>query len=93
MGTPISKEMLTEMTPAIKEACVPQITRDKTSRPISSVPNQCAALGALRMALQLVAIGSCGEMKGANRANKMKPTTTAKPNNALGLLRKRSQAA
>ena len=34
-----------------------------TSRPISSVPNQCAALGALRIALQLVAIGSCGAIQ------------------------------
>jgi hypothetical protein len=34
------------------------MTRDSTSRPISSVPNQCAADGAWRIAIQLVASGS-----------------------------------
>ena len=33
-----------------RRARAPKITRDSTSRPISSVPNQCAADGALRIA-------------------------------------------
>ena len=58
MGTPTESEMATETTPAISEARAPQMTRERTSRPISSVPNQCCAEGALRIALQLVASGS-----------------------------------
>ncbi len=37
---PPSSEMLTDTTPASSEARAPQITRESTSRPISSVPNQ-----------------------------------------------------
>ena len=43
IGTPSSSEIDTDTTPASSEARVPQITRDNTSRPISSVPNQCAS--------------------------------------------------
>jgi hypothetical protein len=39
-GTPISTAPMTETTPAISEARAPQMTRDSTSRPFSSVPNQ-----------------------------------------------------
>ena len=40
IGTPSISEIETDTTPASREARVPQITRDNTSRPISSVPNQ-----------------------------------------------------
>ena len=60
--------MSTETTPASSDARAPQMTRDSTSRPISSVPNQCAADGALRIALQLVASGSYGATTGASNA-------------------------
>ena len=40
IGTPSISEIETDTTPASSEARVPQITRDNTSRPISSVPNQ-----------------------------------------------------
>ena len=50
--------MPTETAPASSEARAPQMTRVSTSRPISSVPNQCSAEGGLRTAVQLVAIGS-----------------------------------
>ncbi len=50
----------TETTPASKLARAPKITRDRTSRPFSSVPIQCSADGALRIAVQDVAIGSYG---------------------------------
>ena len=44
--------------PASNDARVPQTTRESTSRPMSSVPNQCADDGAWRIADQLVSIGS-----------------------------------
>ena len=55
---PDAERHATETAPAISEARAPQITRPSTSRPISSVPNQCSAEGALRTSVQLVAIGS-----------------------------------
>ncbi len=58
IGMPKASEIETDTTPASSDARVPQITRESTSRPISSVPNQWAAFGALRTALQLVASGS-----------------------------------
>src|SRR4030095_1606836 len=66
-------------TPASSDARAPQITRDRTSRPISSVPNQCAADGALRMALQLVASGSYGATTGAKIATVTTTTITTTP--------------
>src|SRR5271165_336504 len=76
IGMPSTSEIDTDITPARSEARVPQITRESTSRPISSVPNQCAALGALRIALQLVASGSYGATAGASKARSTKNTTT-----------------
>ena len=58
MGTPSAIEMHTETKPASSDARVPQITRARTSRPISSVPNQWTADGALRTALHDVCSGS-----------------------------------
>ena len=57
-GTPMPAAISTETTPASRLARAPKITRAATSRPFSSVPIQCSALGALRIAVQLVAIGS-----------------------------------
>src|SRR3954454_3302444 len=75
----MDSEISTDTTPATSDARAPQMTRDRTSRPISSVPNQCAALGALRMAVQLVATGSYGETTGASSARATKNTTTTNP--------------
>ncbi len=50
--------MITDTKPASMLALAPNNTRDSTSRPFSSVPIQWAADGALRIALQDVAIGS-----------------------------------
>ena len=91
-GTPISSEIDTDTMPASNEARVPQITRDSTSRPISSVPSQYCALGALRMAAQLAAIGSSGAIHGANRASTMNATTTARPTSAPCRRLRRNQA-
>ena len=68
-GTPTDSESSTETTPASKDAREPQMTRDSTSRPISSVPNQWAELGAFRIAAQLVASGSYGATNGASSAS------------------------
>ncbi len=43
--------------PATSEARAPKITRDKMSRPISSVPSQCAALGGSSKSAALWSIG------------------------------------
>ena len=79
IGTPNDSEMHTDTSPASSDARAPQMTRASTSRPISSVPKRCAALGALRIALQLVCSGSYGATNGANSASRMKNTTTASP--------------
>src|SRR6478752_9240929 len=84
--------MATETTPASSEARAPQTTRDSTSRPISSVPNRCSALGALRMSLQLVCTGSKGAISGAASAMVTKTTTTASPKTAARRLSSRRQA-
>ncbi len=57
-GTPKASAMPTDTRPALSEARAPQMMRERTSRPTSSVPSQWAHDGALRTALQLVAIGS-----------------------------------
>ena len=49
-------------------------------------------LGALRIAPQLVAIGSCGAMNCANTAKITKLRTTVKPSRALGRRRRRNHA-
>ena len=67
IGTPSASEIDTDTTPARIEARAPQMMRDSTSRPSSSAPNQCAALGAARTALQLVASGSYGAIHGAKQ--------------------------
>jgi hypothetical protein len=81
IGTPISSEIDTDTTPASSEARVPQITRDSTSRPISSVPNQCSAEGALRIAPQLVAMGSRRDPRRAQRQHD-EAETMASPSSA-----------
>ena len=57
-GTPTPAAISTDTTPASNDARAPNTTRDSTSRPFSSVPMRCCQDGALRMAPQLVAIGS-----------------------------------
>ncbi len=84
--------MQTDTRPANSEARAPQITRDSTSRPISSVPNQYCALGALRTALQLVATGSYGAMYGAKTAITTKKITTTRPSIAPRRRTRRRQA-
>ena len=69
-GTPMPAAISTDTTPASRLARAPNTTRDSTSRPFSSVPIQCASDGALRIAVQLVAIGSYGAISGAKIATR-----------------------
>src|SRR5258708_34559211 len=66
--------------------------RAMTSRPISSVPNQCAGLGGLRTADQLVAIGSYGLISGAKTAMATRNSTTTAPTMAPRRLTRRRTA-
>src|SRR5712671_6156484 len=63
------------------------MTREKMSRPNSSVPNQCAVEGGANRAGKLSAAGSCGASSGANVANTTKMITITAPAAAKGLLR------
>lgn len=78
-GTPIAAAIKTETTPASRLARAPKITRASSSRPISSVPIQCAQEGAWRIADQSVAIGLTGEISGAAAATATKRTQSANP--------------
>src|SRR5262249_42830706 len=55
---------VTGMTPAISEARAPQMSRDSTSRPTSSVPRRWTAEGGFRMAAKSVAAGLKGARGG-----------------------------
>ena len=58
----------TTLTLTSIETRVPKMMRDRMSRPSSSVPIQCAALGATRRAGKFCAIGSYGASHGAASA-------------------------
>src|SRR5271166_3618662 len=64
------------------------MTRLSTSRPTSSVPNQCASEGALRTLAQLCAVGSYGETTAASNASKMNSKMTSSPKMAALRLHK-----
>ncbi len=72
--------MATETMPASSEERAPQTMRARMSRPISSVPSQCAAEGAVRIAPQSVATGSGIGRSGARIARATKKATSAVPN-------------
>ncbi len=92
-GTPMPPAISTETTPASRLARAPKITRESTSRPFWSVPIQCAQDGALRIAVQLVAIGSYGATSGANTATSTTKTITTSPNTASLRPRNRRSAS
>ena len=80
-------------TPATRDARAPQSTRDSTSRPFSSVPNQCS--GGRRLA----DAGPGGrdrivgrEDRGEQRRQRRRATTTTSPNTASRCRRKRRSA-
>ena len=78
-GTPMATAIATEMTPASSDARAPQIMRERMSRPRSSVPSQYSVEGALRIADQLVALGSGIGSSGAKTASSVKKTMMMQP--------------
>src|SRR6266446_5365915 len=68
-----------EKTPACIEMRAPQTTREKVSRPRSSVPNGCAQVGALRICFQSPWIGSTVAIHGAALAVAMNTSTITAP--------------
>src|SRR5437773_1759398 len=76
--------IVTGITPASNDARAPQMRRDSTSRPTSSVPSRWTSDGALRTARKSVALGSNGASAGAATAIPMNPTTTANAIEAAG---------
>src|SRR3989304_3786540 len=73
--SPIAKRM--ERTPARIEIRAPQITRERLSRPRSSVPNGCDQLGAFRTWLQSVRMGWAGAARGAGPPRPRRSRRTA----------------
>src|SRR5215470_2955140 len=63
------------------------MTRERMSRPSSSVPNQCARLGGVSRPGRSIAAGSCGANHGAKRANVTRITIRSTPLAASGLWR------
>src|SRR5262245_25380578 len=70
----------------------PHTTRERPSRPRSSVPKGCASDGALRIWLQSVRVGSLGAIHGAPRAITTNSATMAAPTTAAGRRRPTSHA-
>ena len=79
--------MLTEMTPTESDTRLPQMTRERTSRPRSSVPRKCAPLGGRSESATFTLIGSYGATSGANAARKSQMKTSAPPRIMRGLRR------
>src|SRR5688500_15232789 len=84
MGTPTAMAKRIEKTPACIEMRAPHTTREKPSRPRSSVPKGCAALGAFRSLPQSVRVGSLVAIQGAPTAITTKSATTKAPAIAAG---------
>src|SRR5216684_1587113 len=68
------------------------MTREKMSRPSSSVPNQCVAPGGCKREGRSIAAGFCGAIQGAKSANKTKITTSTTPEEANTLRRPSADA-
>src|SRR5713226_10661749 len=77
---PMRVAMLTETNPTASEMREPCSSRERTSRPIWSVPSQCFAEGRVRIFFVSGLLGSQGARAGAHTAMAMRiPTTTAPP--------------
>ena len=75
---PITVAIICETTPTLKEIRQPYTILEKISRPKSSVPNQCWALGGIKRSVKTWASGSYGAIHGANKATKHKIITIPK---------------
>src|SRR5438477_2888518 len=78
-------------TPACIEMRVPHTTREKLSRPRSSVPKGWVHVGGLRISPQSVLRGSAIAIQGAPMAAAEKRSTTTAPATAGGRRRARGQ--
>src|SRR5437868_3267119 len=85
--SPMIRDANTTLVPTSMEMRAPKMTRERMSRPNSSVPNQCAFDGGCNRAGRLSAAGSCGAIHGANIANSTKTVTITAPAAASGRLR------
>src|SRR5215471_4313415 len=63
------------------------MSRERMSRPSSSVPYQWRGDGPASRLGKLISLGSCGASRGANSANIMKTNTSTVPSAANGFLR------
>src|SRR5947209_6700886 len=86
-ASPSRSDPATTLPPTSMEMRAPWITREKMSRPSSSVPNQCAALGGCRREGRLMLLGFCGAIQGANSAKITNSATSATPAVASALRR------
>src|SRR6266404_9914946 len=87
MMRPSRSEHATTLLPTKSEIRAPQIRRERMSRPSSSVPHQCRAVGLCRRFGKSMCAGSCGAIQGAKIAEKTKMETRTTPMAASGLWR------
>src|ERR1044072_5111645 len=76
---PKKAETATTTIPTSSEIRAPKTTREKMSRPVESVPNQCAADGPMYLTERFVTPTSYVAIQGANNATIRKSTTITKP--------------
>src|SRR6185503_3060954 len=79
MNVPISTETVTTTIPTSSEMRAPKTTREKISRPVESVPNQCWAVGPTYRIDKFVAPTSCVAIHGASNATTTKMATIETP--------------
>ena len=80
MMIPMNIEIETDTRPTDREMRPAKKMRESTSRPVPSVPNQCRAVGGLRIARRSSAIGEYGVSKGAAIDTKISRHRTISPN-------------
>ncbi len=90
MASPISPAPKTTLTLTSMETRAPYTTRAKTSRPSSSVPIQCAALGEASRAGRFCAVGLVRAIHGAPSARMTSSKESTKPHRPIGLRRRNS---
>src|SRR5713226_2343925 len=91
--SPTPRAMVAAVAPACSEAWAPQMTRLNMSRPNSSVPIQCAALGGSCSTRKSCRVGLYGLTCAAKTAARVTATSTKAPNNPGRELKKRRRAA
>src|SRR6266704_1926891 len=79
MAVPTRADTATTTMPTSNEIRAPKTTREKMSRPVESVPNQCAIDGPMYLVERFVAPTSYVAIHGANRATTTKTVTIETP--------------